>query len=150
MADGRWGALMIAAWIVAGLDYRFGWSGPVPLWVHLAGLLLTAGGYGIFLWAMTANAYFSEGVRIQSERGHAVQSDGPYRIVRHPGYVGGIMSYLGTPLLLGSWWAFIPTLALLGVWVARTTLEDRLLQEKLPGYAEYARTTRYRLVPGLW
>ena len=82
----------LSSWIVAGLDVRFGWTGPVPLVYHLFGLLGSIAGYGLFLWAMISNAYFSEGVRIQDERGHTVATGGPYRFVRHPGYSGAILS----------------------------------------------------------
>jgi protein-S-isoprenylcysteine O-methyltransferase Ste14 len=89
-------------------------------------------------------------VRIQKERGHTVVTDGPYRLVRHPGYVGSILSLMAAPFLLGSRWALIP--AVLGVagYVVRTALEDRTLQDELPGYREYTQRTRWRLLPGVW
>jgi protein-S-isoprenylcysteine O-methyltransferase Ste14 len=144
------GGLMIAQWVTAGLDLRFGWSAALPVGVHLAGLLGTCLGHGLFLWAMASNAFFANVVRIQTERGHRVQSGGPYHWVRHPGYAGTILAQLATPLLLGSLWAFIPGVISAGVFVLRTTLEDRTLREELPGYAEYAARTRYRLLPGIW
>jgi protein-S-isoprenylcysteine O-methyltransferase Ste14 len=143
-------ALMCLSWIVAGLDFRWGWSPVLPLAVHLTGLLLAVLGYGLFLWAMASNAYFSEGVRIQTERGHTVASGGPYAIVRHPGYVGVIVSQLAAPLLLGSLWALIPSVFLSVLFVLRTHLEDNTLTAELPGYAAYAQETRYRLLPGIW
>jgi protein-S-isoprenylcysteine O-methyltransferase Ste14 len=107
-------------------------------------------GWALFMWAMGANAFFSEAVRIQEERGHTVVTDGPYRYVRHPGYVGAILALFATPLLLGSLWALIPAgLATIG-YVVRTALEDKTLQEELDGYTEYAQQTRYRLLPGVW
>jgi protein-S-isoprenylcysteine O-methyltransferase Ste14 len=144
------GLVMIASWVVAGLDVRFGWTGAVALACHLAGLLVMVLGYALFLWAMVSNAFFAEGVRIQEERGHTVATTGPYRYVRHPGYVGSILSQLATPLLLGSPWVAVGSLAFAALFVLRTALEDRTLLADLPGYAEYARQTRYRLVPGLW
>lgn len=144
------GALMFLSWIVAGLDFRWGWSPVLPLAVHLTGLLLTALGYGLFLWAMASNAYFSEGVRIQTERGHTVVSGGPYAIVRHPGYVGAILSQLAAPLLLGSLWALIPSFFLAVLFVLRTCLEDNTLTAELPGYAVYSDKVHYRLLPGIW
>lgn len=144
------GALMIVSWIVAGLDFRRGWSPPLPLAVHLAGLLLTVLGYGLFLWAMAYNPYFSEGVRIQTERGHTVVSSGPYTILRHPGYVGAILSQLAAPLLLGSLWALIPSFFLAVLFVLRTHLEDNTLTAELPGYAAYTEEVRYRLLPKVW
>ena len=144
------GALMIASWVVAGLDHRFGWTGPVPLACHVGGLGAVALGFALFLWAMACNAFFSEGVRIQEERGHVVASGGPYRVVRHPGYAGVILGQLGTPFLLGSAWALIPSLALAVLLVVGTSLEDRILLEELPGYGAYAKSTRFRLLPGVW
>ena len=107
-------------------------------------------GYALFMWAMVSNAYFSEVVRIQEDRGHQVATDGPYRFVRHPGYAGAILSFLGSPLLLGSWWAFIPTALGVGGYILRTALEDKTLQLELGGYREYTERVRYRLIPGVW
>jgi hypothetical protein len=103
------GVFPMIAWVVAGLTLRFGWSGMMSLGLHIAGLLGFALGMGLFLWAMASNAFFAESVRIQTERGHSVSSNGPYRVVRHPGYVGAIIGQLATPFLLGSWWALIPS-----------------------------------------
>jgi protein-S-isoprenylcysteine O-methyltransferase Ste14 len=101
-------------------------------------------------WAMIVNAYFSTAVRIQRERGHTVCRTGPYRFVRHPGYVGYMLQSLGIPLLLGSWWALLPGVTAMALMIIRTAFEDRMLQAELPGYPEYAREVRYRLVPGIW
>jgi protein-S-isoprenylcysteine O-methyltransferase Ste14 len=113
-------------------------------------MVVMALGYALFLWAMASNAFFAEGVRIQRERGHTVTAGGPYRYVRHPGYVGAILSQAATPFLLGSAWALIPTAASAALYVARTYLEDKTLREELPGYKEYAQQIRYRLLPGVW
>ena len=144
------GVFPVASWIVAGLDLRFSWSSPKPLAVHLIGMGTVALGYALFMWAMVSNAYFSEVVRIQEDRGHQVATDGPYRFVRHPGYAGAILSFLGSPLLLGSWWAFIPTALGVGGYILRTALEDKTLQLELGGYREYTERVRYRLIPGVW
>ena len=144
------GGLLFLPWVVAGLDVRFGWTGPVPAAHHLGGLLAVALGHALFLWAMAANAFFSQGVRIQRERGHVVATGGPYRWVRHPGYAGVILSQLGTPFLLGSPWALVPGGLAAALFALRTRLEDRMLLEELPGYDVYARRTPFRLVPGLW
>ena len=144
------GLMMVVAWVTAGLDVRFGWTGPVALGWHLLGLGVTLPGYALFLWALVSNAFFAEGVRIQTERGHTVATGGPYRYVRHPGYVGSILSQLATPFLLGSWWAVPGSVIFAVLFVLRTAWEDKTLQEELPGYREYAQRTRYRLVPGLW
>ena len=144
------GVFPIAAWIVAGLDFRFRWTAGLPLGYHLGGLLVMVLAYALFLWAMASNAFFAEGVRIQTERGHAVASNGPYRFVRHPGYVGAILAQVSTPFLLGSPWALIPSIASGALYVLRTHLEDQTLRQELPGYAEYAQRTRHRLLPGIW
>jgi protein-S-isoprenylcysteine O-methyltransferase Ste14 len=144
------GGFMIASWIVSGLDVRFHWTAGMPLGYHLAGLIVMILGYALFLWAMACNAFFAEGVRIQTERGHAVVTNGPYGFVRHPGYVGAILSQVSTPFLLGSPWALIPSIASGVLYVVRTCLEDQTLRQELPGYAEYTQHTRYRLLPGVW
>jgi protein-S-isoprenylcysteine O-methyltransferase Ste14 len=144
------GLFPIVSWVVAGLDVRLGWTGPIALAYHVGGLVIMALGYALFLWAMASNAFFAEGVRIQEERGHAVATGGPYRYVRHPGYTGAILSQAATPLLLGSPWAVIPTVASAALYVVRTYLEDRMLTRELPCYEEYTRQTRYRLLPGVW
>ena len=140
----------LATWIVAGLQQRFDWSPHVPLWLQLAGVGAILLGAGVTAWAMLANRFFSAVVRIQSDRGQTVVSSGPYRVVRHPGYAGSAVATLAMPLVLDATWAFVPTVLALAVLVVRTALEDRTLEAELPGYAEYARTTRYRLLPGLW
>mgnify|MGYP001101347402 CR=1 FL=1 len=136
--------------IVAGLDERLGWSPQLGLTVHIVGLIFIALGQGLFTWAMTANKFFSTLVRIQDERGHAVASGGPYRHVRHPGYVGYITAAFATALALGSLWALVPAGLGMCAFVVRTSLEDRTLQEELAGYEEYAQRVRYRLLPGVW
>ena len=144
------GAFPLTSWIIAGLDLRFGWSTGLPGIAHTAGVIGVAAGLALFLWAMASNAFFAEGVRIQSERGHTVATGGPYRAVRHPGYAGAILAQAATPLLLGSPWALIPTAGSVIGYIVRTALEDKTLLAELPGYAEFAETTRHRLVPGLW
>jgi protein-S-isoprenylcysteine O-methyltransferase Ste14 len=140
----------MAAWVVAGLDARYGWSPPVAtLWTAAAAVVWLLG-YALTIWAMAANAFFGATVRIQEERGHHVESGGPYRYVRHPGYVGAILFQLATPWLLGSWWALLPSALSAVCYVVRTALEDRTLQRELDGYREYTRQTRYRLLPGIW
>jgi len=136
--------------IVAGLDHRFGWSPVFPLWITVAGFILISSGYALAVWALVENRYFSSVVRIQTERGHVVCDSGPYRIVRHPGYAGNLVAVFGVALALGSLWTLIPAAAALVIAVTRTALEDRTLQEELPGYREYAHRVRYRLFPGLY
>jgi len=136
--------------IVAGLDQRFGWSAEMAPALHLGGLAGIALGQGLFSWAMASNRFFSTLVRIQADRGHTVATGGPYRYVRHPGYVGMVVSLLGTTLALGSAWAILPAGLAACLLVVRTALEDRTLQEELPGYRDYARLVRHRLLPGIW
>ncbi|MFC1746810.1 methyltransferase family protein [Candidatus Neomarinimicrobiota bacterium] len=136
--------------IVAGLDHRFGWSPVFPLWLVIFGFIFIALGYTFAAWAMVENRFFSSVVRIQADRGHVVCDSGPYRFVRHPGYAGNIPPLLGIVLALGSVWTLVPVAVALGIAVIRTALEDRTLQEELPGYQEYTRRVRYRLFPGIY
>ena len=140
----------LAIFALAGLDERFGWPGSLPLWSQLAGLVLLVASYPLFTWAMVSNKYFATTVRIQAERGHSVQTGGPYRFVRHPAYASMLVSYPCLPIALGSPWALIPALLLVINMIARTALEDRTLQAELDGYRDYAARVRYRLIPGVW
>nr|MBP7032623.1 isoprenylcysteine carboxylmethyltransferase family protein [Anaerolineaceae bacterium] len=142
------GSVFILA--AAGLDALFHWSKGFGLGWELFGLALIVLGYLFGSYALVENAYFSGTVRIQEERGHKVVSSGPYKWVRHPGYAGSVLGSLGMPLLLDSAWAYLPALVLIAFFVLRTSLEDRFLQENLPGYREYAQKVRYRLLPGVW
>ena len=144
------GLLPMFSWIIAGLDLRFGWNPEVRLGLQIAGLVSTMIGYCFVVWAMGANAFFSVIVRIQKERGHSVATGGPYRWIRHPGYVGAIIFTSGMPFLLESWWAVIPSILAVLLYVIRTDLEDRTLKAELPGYTEYAEKVKFRLIPGIW
>jgi len=140
----------LVVYLVAGFDRGNGWSGTLSPAMQIVALVVMIGGIALSDWAMATNKFFSGVIRIQADRGHAVQTGGPYRFMRHPGYVGGILHHIAAPLMLGSWWALIPggTGALL--FVIRTALEDKTLQRELPGYVEYTHKTRYRLLPGVW
>lgn len=140
----------LAMLVACGLDFRFGWTTGFPLYFHLFGAVLYTAGTVLFYWAMTSNQFFSRSVRIQDERQHRVADNGPYRYVRHPGYSGMILSLVGTPLLLGSPWAFIPGLMVIVGYAFRTALEDRTLQDELKGYPSYTKQVQYRLLPGIW
>jgi protein-S-isoprenylcysteine O-methyltransferase Ste14 len=141
---------MMVMWIVAGLDLRYGWLSGITPSAQIAALLIVIAGYALVVWATGTNAFFSQVVRIQTERGHTVISSGPYRYVRHPAYVGMILLVLGAPIMLGSWWALLPGGLSALLVVLRTALEDRTLQADLAGYREYAGRVRYRLLPGVW
>ncbi len=136
--------------IVAGLDHRFGWSIGFPTWLVILGFILIVLGYTFAGWALAENRFFSSVVRIQTDRGHRVCDTGPYRIVRHPGYAGNILALPGIVMALGSVWTIIPVMAALIIAVTRTVLEDKTLQEELPGYQDYARRVPYRLIPGIF
>ncbi len=140
----------MVTWIVAGLDVRFGWMPGVPLLAQVVALVVVALGFALVAWAMASNEFFSTMVRIQEERGHTVATGGPYRYLRHPGYVGAMMFQLGSPIALGSLWALIPSGLSAILYVVRTALEDSTLRKELDGYGEYAQRVRYRLVPGIW
>ena len=142
--------LLFSLFIVAGLDGgRFHWSA-APLFLKIIGWM----GFGFAMiigWlVMSVNTYLSRSVRIQEERGHRVITNGPYRFVRHPMYVGAVLFVLCVPMVLGSIWAFIPSTVIVILFIIRTALEDRTLIEKLPGYAEYTKRVKYRLIPFVW
>jgi len=144
------GILTLCKHIVAGLDVRYGWTVGIPLWLQIVTLAIAVLGYALGTWAMAVNAFFSQIVRIQKDRGHAVVTGGPYQFVRHPGYVGTIAFELATPIMLGSLWALIAGVVAALLVVVRTALEDRTLRKELEGYTEYVQQTRYRLLPGVW
>jgi protein-S-isoprenylcysteine O-methyltransferase Ste14 len=146
------GRLFVPAHLaVAGLDVgRFHWSDTVPFGAQIAGLVGCAASYGLILWAVAVNRFFSPVVRIQKERGHHVISQGPYRYVRHPAYAAMIFGIPLSALALGSWLSLLPAVAFAVLVVRRTALEDRVLRKELEGYAGYAEKVRYCVVPGLW
>jgi protein-S-isoprenylcysteine O-methyltransferase Ste14 len=151
IVGGLWAfCLFLAVPLLAGLDARLGWAVEFDPAYNIAGAVLLALGLGLGGWAMISNAYFSTAVRIQRERGHTVCRSGPYRFVRHPGYAGFILQSLGTPILLGSFWALIPGMTAAVLMLIRTSLEDRMLQAELTGYREYVTDVGYRLIPWMW
>jgi protein-S-isoprenylcysteine O-methyltransferase Ste14 len=140
----------LALCLISGLDFRWKWSGESSFGWHAIGGIIFLFGCTLEIWAMLVNPFFSSTVRIQFKRGHSVCSSVPYKIVRHPEYVGIILYFGFTPLFLGSLWAFIPAAVIAIVLVIRTVLEDKTLQSKLPGYREYAAQVKYRILPGIW
>jgi protein-S-isoprenylcysteine O-methyltransferase Ste14 len=141
---------MVSILPVAALDDgRFHWS-HLPWWGCGIGYVLLIAGLAGLTWAESVNKFFEPTVRIQADRGHHVIDTGPYALVRHPGYAAAFLLLLGLPLSLGSSWALVPAVISYLLLVVRTALEDRTLQEELPGYKDYARRVRYRLVPGVW
>jgi protein-S-isoprenylcysteine O-methyltransferase Ste14 len=136
--------------IVAGLDMLFRWPPEFSLPVKLIALTAVVASYALGAYALIENRYFSGVVRLQTDRGHKVVSGGPYRWMRHPGYASAALTYLAAPFLLDSAWALIPAVILVILLVIRTRLEDGFLQQNLDGYADYAKRTRFRLIPGIW
>lgn len=136
-------------WVLAGLDARFGWS-PIPWELRAAGLAGYAAALCVNLWAVRVNRFYSSAVRVQADRGQHVADAGPYRVVRHPGYTATIVATIAAGLALGSWVALVPALGFVTLFVRRTVFEDRMLTAELPGYADYARRVRSRLVPGVF
>jgi protein-S-isoprenylcysteine O-methyltransferase Ste14 len=136
--------------VVAGLDAgRFRWS-VMPVALQIVGVILLIFAGAVIWWVMSVNYFLSRYARIQDDRGQQVITEGPYRYVRHPMYAMLVPFMFGIAFVLGSWWALVPA-GLIGVlYVIRTALEDRMLQEELPGYREYAQKVRYRLFPGIW
>jgi len=140
-------AAMMVLPFVAGLDAKLGWSSLGTEWVAVGVVLFAAS--DLFIdWAMVANKFFQLTARVESKQ--KTVSTGPYAIVRHPGYAAMIAMNAAAPLILGSAYALIPAAAIAVLLVARTSLEDEMLQKELSGYKQYVKKTRYRLVPGVW
>ena len=129
---------------------RFDWEPRIPILVVIIGVVVYTIGQIIILWAKKVNKFFSTVVRIQKDRGQTVCKDGPYRFVRHPGYLGGLLYNIVTPFVLSSFWGLIPAVIAVVLLFIRTYLEDKTLQRELEGYTDYTNETRYRLLPGIW
>ena len=137
----------VALLVVPALDRRFAWS-RVPLLLEIAGDVLVAVGFYFIAIVYRANTYTA--ATVQVAEGQKVVSTGPYAIVRHPMYASASIYLIGTPLALGSWWGFLPLAVFIPFLIWRLIDEERMLVAELPGYVEYQRGVRYRLVPGLW
>jgi len=147
---GIYTAALFILLIVTALDGgRYLWSS-VPLVIQLLGWLLVIAACLMVWHVMMTNAYLSSWARLQEDRGQVVVQKGAYWRIRHPMYLGIIMAFLGIPLILGSWWAMIPSIVIIGLFVYRTYREDLMLIHGLTGYAEYTERVRYRLLPGIW
>ncbi len=144
------GILYFIFFVFAGLDHRFTLTAVWPYGWQVLALAFYIAGNALVVWAMKVNAFFSNEVRIQNDRGQSVCDQGPYRFIRHPGYSGIIVYYLAMPIVLGSWLAMIPSLITIVLMIIRTIKEDRLLHEKLPGYKDYSKRVRTRLIPRVW
>lgn len=141
--------LLLGIYLLSGLDARYHWSA-VPVWLEVLGGAGFIFSMAVSFFAMKANAFLSTFVRIQDDRGHTTVTSGPYRFVRHPMYAGILIMSLAMPLLLGSWWALIPGGLCIALFFIRTSLEDRTLQAELPGYKDYVKQVRFRLIPYVW
>ena len=145
-------AVSLGGFVLASLDYRYGWSrhyfGAQPLWLKVLSPALVLGGLMLMLWVFTVNSFASR--TIQVEASQRVISAGPYRLVRHPMYLGSVIMWLATPIALGSCFALPAFAALLPFYVFRLLNEEKVLHRDLPGYSEYCKVTRYHLVPLVW
>jgi protein-S-isoprenylcysteine O-methyltransferase Ste14 len=140
----------LGGFIFMGLDGgRYHWSS-LPMWTLPLGLAVYVSAFSFILWAMAVNRHFEGSVRIQEERNHAVCTEGPYRFVRHPGYLGIFAAMFCLPMILGTAYGFFVSIWITAMLLIRTALEDRMLQRELEGYQEYAQRVRYRVVPGIW
>ena len=139
--------LFVAGFVVAGLDYRFGWS-HVPSWVVCIASLVLLASYGMYVEVMRENAYLSRSVKV--EQGQQVVDTGLYGIVRHPMYAVTVWLFLSSPVVLGSWWSLLCFLPYVAVIVLRIGNEEALLERELAGYAEYKKRVKYRLFPWIW
>ena len=140
----------LGVYIISGLDYRFSWSPYLKPIIHIISLIILLLASMLFTWSMVSNKFFSTMVRIQKELGHTIAAEGPYKYVRHPGYVGYILMILATPFALGSLYALIASALVMTIFFIRTALEDKTLMTELEGYEEYSRKVKYRLIPFIW
>lgn len=141
------GLMFVVGFVVAGLDYRFGWS-TIPSWVVIAASVLFLVGYALYAQVMRENAYLSRTVKV--EQGQKVVDTGLYGIVRHPMYMATILLFLMMPLVLGSWYALIAFAFYPAIIIVRLKDEEDLLTKQLPGYAEYKQKVKYRIIPFIW
>lgn len=148
----RWMATFgpLTIWIVSGLDFRNSWTADLPVWLIAVSYGFVILGGLLALWAMAANRFFVGMVRIQMERGHEVISSGPYKFIRHPGYLGSMIYIFFTPFALGSLWGVAPAIFTVAMILFRTYLEDQTLISELDGYQAYTKEVRFRIIPGIW
>jgi protein-S-isoprenylcysteine O-methyltransferase Ste14 len=155
----RWDKIVMILMITAGLGIlivpgfdvmRLAWTQRLPMWVEIVGLAIHLPCFIMIGAVLRENTFLSQVVKIDEQRGHHVIATGPYALVRHPMYVAAIFMIFGMPLALGSRWGLVPAAVMVVLLIIRTALEDRTLHAELPGYPEYAKTTRYRLIPGIW
>ena len=141
------GLMFIVGFVVAGLDFRFGWS-KMPLWVTIVASALFLVAYALYAEVMRENAYLSRTIKV--EQGQTVVDTGLYGIVRHPMYAVTLLLFLAMPLVLGSWYALIVFAFYPAIIIVRLKDEEALLTKELPGYAQYKQKVKYRLIPFIW
>ncbi len=141
------GLMFIGGFVVAGLDFRFGWS-HMPLWLTVASSLLLLVSYALYAEVMRENAYLSRTIRV--EENQRVVDTGLYAIVRHPMYAATVLLFLSIPLVLGSFWAFLCFLPYVPLIAVRAVFEERVLERELEGYADYKKRVKYRMLPFVW
>ena len=141
------GLLFLAGFIIAGLDYRFGWS-HVPTWLVIVASVILLASYALYAEVMRENAYLSRTIEVQE--GQKVVSSGLYGIVRHPMYAVTIWLFLSIPLVLGSFFSLLCFLPYPIIMVVRILNEEKVLAEGLDGYADYKKKVKYRLIPFIW
>ena len=141
------GLMFIGGFVVAGLDYRLGWS-VVPTWVTAVAVVLFLLAYGLYAEVMRENAYLSRTIRV--EEGQKVVDTGLYGVVRHPMYMATLLLFLAMPLILGSWYALLIFLAYPAIIILRLRDEEDLLARELPGYTQYQQKVKYRILPFIW
>ena len=141
------GLMFIVGFVVAGLDYRFGWS-DMPAWVVITASVLFLIAYALYAEVMRENAYLSRTIKV--EQGQTVVDTGLYGIVRHPMYAVTILLFMMIPLILGSWYALIVFALYPAIIIVRLKNEEELLTRELPGYAEYKKKVKYRIIPFIW
>ena len=141
------GLMFVAGFVVAGLDFRFGWS-TMPTWVVITASVLFLVAYALYAEVMRENAYLSRTVKV--EEGQTVVDTGLYGVVRHPMYMATILLFLMIPVVLGSWYALIVFAFYPAIIIVRLKDEEDLLTRELPGYAEYKQKVKYRIIPFVW
>lgn len=141
------GLMFIVGFVVAGLDFRFGWSA-MPAWVVITASVLFLVAYALYAEVMGENAYLSRTIKV--EEGQTVVDTGLYGVVRHPMYAVTILLFLMIPLILGSWYALIVFAFYPAIIIMRLKDEEDLLTRELPGYAAYKQKVKYRIIPFVW
>lgn len=141
------GLTFVLAYILPGFDIRYGWSN-MPAWVSIAAGVVLFLSYMLVFRTMQVNSFLSRVIEV-AENQKVIDTD-VYGIVRHPMYVGMTLLYAISPIVLGSWWAVIPALAIVPVIVFRILDEEKALEQDLPGYVEYKQKVKYRLIPFVW